>query len=245
MEQANAAVLLKLTVSERTGIPPGMADLYVLIFDADHKIVLAERAELDSRSMAQKTLYPYLLTKLRHGDYECRVAARDKGTGLALASRAAFSVPVPAGARGCSLSSPLLLVPSEKAEYMRLSRPAKKGRRPASILDFYPFLPVRFVPLLEDLAEDAEEVWALVPFRSGAGRAGKANLQIKLYSADGRNVPVEWALVDTRHREPDLIFFLIKINVRPLGPGNFKLDFQTADPASGASSSTSAVLVKR
>lgn len=246
LEQANAAVLLKLTVDERTGVPPGSAELYVLIFDADHRIVLAERAELDTSSLAGKTLYPYLLTSLPRGDYQCRVAARDKGTGLAVASRATFSVPAPAGARGCSLCSPLLLVPSEKAEYARLSRPPKKGRRPASLLDFYPYLPVRFVPLLEDLTEESEEVWALVPFRSGTGRAGEADLQIKLCgAADGRDVPVEWSLFDTRRREPDLIFFLIKINVGRLESGRYRLDIRAADRSSGANSSTTATLTKR
>jgi len=246
LEQANAAVLLKLTVDERTGVPPGSAELYVLIFDADHRIVLAERAELDTSSLAGKTLYPYLLTRLPRGDYQCRVAARDKGTGLAVASRATFSVPAPAGARGCSLSPPLLLLPSEKADYARMSRPPKKGRRPASLLDFYPYLPVRFVPLLEDLTEESEEVWALVPFRSGTGRAGEADLQVRLSgAADGRDVPVEWSLLDTRRREPDLIFFLIKINVRRLESGCYRLDIRAADRASGANSSTTATLTKR
>jgi VWFA-related protein len=245
-EEANAAVLLKLTVDERTGVPPGTAELYVLIFDAEHKIVLAERAELDTRSIARKTLHPYLLTKLPQGDYECRVAARDKGTGLALTSRAPFSVPAPAGASRCSLSSPLLLVPSEKPEFARMSRPPKKGRRPASILDFYPYLPVRFVPLLEDLPEEAEQVWVLLPFKSGVGQPAKPDLQVRLIGvADGKDVPVEWSLLDTQRREPDLTFFLIRIDVRRVGLGSYRLDFLAADPSSGASSSISAALVRR
>ena len=245
-EEANAAVLLKLTVNERTGVPPGTAVLYVLVFDADHKIVLAERAELDARSMAQQILYPYLLTKLPPGDYECRVVARDKETGLAVASRAPFSVPAPAGSRRCSLSSPLLLVRSEKAEFVRMSPPPVKNRRPVSILDFYPYLPVRFVPLLEDLPEDAEQVCVLLPFKSGAGRPGEADLQIGLtVAADGRDVPVEWSVLDTKRREPDLTFFLIRIDVRRLESGSYRLDFRAVDRSSGASSSTSAGLVIR
>ena len=75
-----------------------------------------------------------------------------------------------------------------------MSPPPVKNRRPVSILDFYPYLPVRFVPLLEDLPEDAEQVCVLLPFKSGAGRPGEADLQIGLIgAADGRDVPVEWS----------------------------------------------------
>jgi VWFA-related protein len=245
-EEVNAAVLMKLAVDERTGIPPGVADLYMLIFDAGHKIILAERGELDSRTFGQHTLYPYLLTKLPPGDYECRVAARDKDTGFALSARAPFSVPAPAGTRKCALASPLLLVQSEKPEFVRMSRPPKKGREPVSILDFYPYLPQYCVPLLENLTADTGQVAVLLPFKSGGSRPSAADVQVKLVDVvGGGDIPVEWAVLDCQRREPDLTFFLIRIDVHRLGPGGFRLDFQAADPSSGGISSASAALVKK
>jgi VWFA-related protein len=245
-EEANAAVLLKLAVDERTGIPPGVADLYMLVFDADHKIILAERGELDSRTFGQHTLYPYLLTKLPPGDYECRVAARDKDTGYALAARTLFAVPVTVKSRNCSLFSPLLLVRSEKPEFVRMSRPPQKGREPLSVLDFYPYLPQYSVPLLEDLTDETGQVAVLLPFKSGGARPSSADLQVRLTEAgSGREVPLDWVAVDCRRREPDLTFFLIRIDVRRLAAGGYRLDFRAADPSSGGTSSTAADLVKR
>ena len=244
--EANAAVLMKLAVDERTGVPPGVAEIYVLIFDAAHKVVLAERGELDSRPMGQQALYPYFLTKLLPGDYECRVAARDKDTGYALSARAAFTVPAAVRSRSCSLLSPLLLVRSEDPEFVRMSRPPQKGREPLSILDFYPYLPQSSVPLLEDLTEDTGQVAVLLPFKSDGARPSSADLQVRLTDAvSGGDIPVGWTALDCRRREPDLTFFLIRIDVGRLGPGGYRLDFRAADPSSGGSSSASAALVKR
>jgi VWFA-related protein len=243
---ATAAVLLKLIVDERTGVPPGQTELYVLVFDAGHKILLAERAELETQAWAQKVLYPYFLASLPPGDYECRVAARDMETGLAVSSRALFSIPAPAASRACSLASPLLLVRSEKPEFVRMSRPSKKGRRPASLLDFCPYLPTRCVPLLGDLPEEAEDLWALLAVTSGADRPDEAGLGLRLIdTSGGGDVAVGWSVSDTRFREPDLTFFLIKINVRGLAPGNYRLDVRAADPASGAVLTAAASFVKR
>jgi len=246
MKEATAAVLLKLTVDERTGVPPGTTEIFVFIFDGDHKIVLGERAELDTRPLAQKSLFPYLLVQLQPGEYECRVAARDMETGQSAVSRMPFSVPAPGSRPGISLSSPLLLVPSGKPEFVRMSRPAKKGQEPASILRFYPYLPVRCSPLLEDLPEDAEQIWVLLPLKFGTGQPAEADLDVRLTrAADRKDIPVDWSVVDTRHFEPDMVFFLIKIDVRRLGSGRYLLDFQAADPSSGARTSAAAALVKK
>lgn len=246
MKEANAVVLLKLTVDERTGVPPGKTEIFVFIFDGDHKIVLGERAELDTKPLAQKSLFPYLLIRLQPGEYECRVAARDMETGQSVASRVPFSVPAPVVRPGISFSSPMFLVPSGKAEFVRMSRPMKKGQKPASILHFYPYLPVRCTPLLEDLPEDAEQIWVLLPLKFGTGQPAEADLDVRLTrAADRKDIPVDWSVVDTRNLEPDMVFFLIKIDVRRLGSGSYLLDFQAADPSSGARTSAAAALVKK
>lgn len=245
-EEVNAAVLMRLEVDERTGVPPGVADLYVLVFDADHRIVLAERGEIDSKTMGQRVLHPYFLAKLPPGDYECRVAARDKDTGYSLSARTAFAVPAPAKPRDCSLFSPLLLARSEKPAFVRMSRPRPKGREPVSILDFYPYLPQQAVPLLGAFTEDTGQVAVLLPFRSRGPRPSSADLQVRMTAAaGGQDIAADWVTLDCRRREPDMTYFLIRFDVRRLGPGDYRLDFRASDPSSGGSSAASAVLVKR
>jgi len=144
------------------------------------------------------------------------------------------------------MSSPLLLVPSGKPEFVRMSRPVKKGQAPASILHFYPYLPMSTTPLLDDLPEDAEQIWVLLHLKSGTVPPSDADLDVGLTrAADGRAIPVDWSAVDTRRLEPDMVFFLIRIDLRRLGSGSYLLDFQATDPSSGARASASAALIKR
>jgi VWFA-related protein len=246
MKEANAVALMKLTVDERTGVPPGTTEIFVFLFDGDHKIVLGERAKLDTRALAHKTLFPYFLVQLPPGEYECRVAARDMDTGQSVASRTPFSVPASGRRHASSLSSPLLLIPSGKAEFVRMSRPLKKGKKPASILRFYPYLPVRCAPLLEDIPEDAEQIWALLPLKSGTGQPAKTDLDVRLIrTVDRKNIAFDWSVLDTRRLEPDMTFFLIRIDVRHLGSGRYLLEFQVVDPSSGGNTSTASALVKK
>jgi hypothetical protein len=127
-----------------------------------------------------------------------------------------------------------------------MSRPPQKGREPLTLLDFYPYLPQFSVPLLEDVSEDTGQVAVLLPFKPGGARPSSADLQVRLAdAAGGGDIPVEWVALDCRRQPPDLTFFLIRLDIRTLGPGGYRLDFRAADPSSGGSSSASAVLVKR
>jgi len=246
MKEANSAVLLKLIVDERTGVPPGKTEIFTFIFDRDHKIVLGERGEMNTAPHAQKTLFPYLLTKLQPGEYECRVVARDMETGQAAASRLSFSVPAPAATSRASLSSPLILVPGKKAEFVKMARPKKKEKETASIISFYPFLPKNCTPLLDDLPPDVDKIWVLLPLDYGAGQPSEADLDVKLVRADDREeIPVTWSVLDSRKAEPATVFLFIEIAVPGLKPGALRLEFSVTDAKFGTKTSVNASLVKK
>jgi VWFA-related protein len=243
--EANAAVLLKLTVDERTGVPPEKAEIFTLIFNKDHKIVVAERGEMDLAPHAQKTLFPYLLTNLQPGEYECRVAARGMETGQSAASRLIFKVPIPAAA-GISLVSPLLLVPGKKAEFVRMSRPKKNEKEPASIIHFYPFLPVSCTPLLGTLEPETGTIWALLPIQYSGEAAPEMVLNVRLLAADSQEeIPIDWRLLDSQRAAPGKDFFLIGIGLPDVPPRVYHLEFSAVEAKTGAKAVVSESLVKK
>lgn len=245
MKETNAAVLLKLTVDERTGVPPEKAEIFTFIFNKDHKIVVAERGEMDLAPHAQKTLFPYLLTSLQPGEYECRVVARGMETGQAAASRLSFKVPMP-GASGMSLASPLLLVPGKKAEFVRMSRPKKSKKEPASLIRFYPFLPVSCTPLLGTLEPGTGTIWALLPIHYSSEAAPEMDINVKLLAADNQEeILIAWRLLDSKKAEPGKDFFLIGIGLPDVPPGVYHLEFSAVDAKTGAKAVVSESLAKK
>ena len=245
LKEANAAVLLKLTVDERTGVPPGKTEICTFLFDKDQKIIMAERGEMDSAPHAQKTLFPYILTLLQPGEYECRVIARDLLTGQAVAGRLPFTVPKLI-ASGMSLASPLLLVPGKKPEFVRMARPKKKEINPVSIIRFFPFLPLDSVPLVSSLDPDVDKIQVLLPVSSGSKMPSKLDLSVELKRADGgADIPVDWKAIDRKRAEPAMDYLLFGITLPDLFPGTYRLKFTVVDAKTGARASVSAPLIKK
>jgi len=244
--EVNAAVLMQLAVDERTGVPPEKAEIFTLVFDQSHKIVLAERGEIDLAPHAQKTLYPYFLASLPPGEYECRVAARGMETGQAAAARLSFVIPIPTAKVGTSLFSPLLLVPGHKPDFVRMSRPSKKEKGPTSIIQFYPFLPGNCSPLLGDMPPDAKKIWALLPLNDGTGQRSESNLDVRLVRVDdSREISIDWGVIDNKIMPSRIGYFLIGLGLPNLEPGAYHLEFSLTDVESGIKASVTSGIVKR
>jgi hypothetical protein len=245
MKEANTAVLLKMAVDEKTGVPPGKTEIYTFIFDKERKIQLAERGEMDTSPYARRTLFPYLLTRLLPGTYEVRVMARELGTGQSAVSRLFFTVP-PRPADGTELYSPFLLAPGAKPEFVRMSRSLKKEKEPLSIIRFYPFLPVNSMPIVSELPPDADKVLALLPLDYGTSEPAETDLTVKMTRADGREeIPIDWGLVDTKKTDTGKDFLLVGIVFPDLKPGTYCLEFSLKDAKSGAKMAAEASLVKK
>jgi VWFA-related protein len=245
IKEVNAAVLLKMAVDEKTGVPPGKTEIFTFIFDKERKIQLAERGEMDTVAYAGKTLYPYLLTRLLPGTYEVRVMARDMATGQSAVSRLSFAIP-PRPADRVELYAPFLLVPGAKPEFVRMARAAKKEKEPLSIIRFYPFLPINSMPIVTQLPPGADKVLALVPLDYGTGEPAETDLAVRLLAAEGgEEIPIDWGLIDAKKTDAGKDFLLIGINCAGLKPGTYRLEFSLKDAKSDAKISSEARLVKK
>ncbi len=246
MKDVNAAVLMGLEVDERAGLPPEKAEIYTFIFDSDSKIVLAERGEMDLTPHARKTLFPYLLTSLQPGDYECRAVARGIETGQAATARLSFSLPEPAATSGVALFSPLLLVPGIKPEFVRMARLNKKEKETASIIRFYPFLPDNCSPLLQELPPGAKKILALLPFVLRGEQTSESGFDTRLIDeADGEEISVNWGIIDSKTTPSGMDYLLIGIGLPDLGTGIYCLEFSVTDEKSGAKTSVTSQFVKK
>jgi hypothetical protein len=231
-------------VDEPTGIPAGKAEIFIFTFDGDQKMVAAERGELDFSSHAQKTLYSYLLKKLEPGDYECRIVARDVETGEALVGRCSFCVPEPTS-EAMTILSPLLLIPGKKAEFFRFSQEKKKGKKRASLIDFYPFLPQNTSPLLGNLGFDIKKLWVLVPVHFRSKELSDVRLELKMIEETrGETIPADWNLIDSNEVKSVTDFLLYEIRLPDLKPGSYRLTVMAIDAGENVQASISASMRK-
>ena len=119
-----AVALTALTVDEKTGVPPGKAEVLAIVFEKGGLAVRALRATTDLTKSAGQTPCFYVASPLQAGDYEVRFVARDLETGQAAVGSAALTVPAGAEA-GLRFSSPLLIVPGREPHYLKLNWPGR------------------------------------------------------------------------------------------------------------------------
>ena len=245
IEEANVVFLSKLNVDERIGIPPGEEELFIFLFDKDHEMVSAERAEFDLSAYNQKTLYSYLMKKLEPGDYKCRVVVRDIEMGKSLVGQYTFCVPEPASG-AITIYSPLLLIPDKKAEFLRFSQEKKKEKKQASLIDFYIFMPQNTSPLMGYLESETESLWALVPIGFKGQESTELEIDIELIDeASADSIPVEWRIIDSHESESSMEFLLVEISLPDLEPGAFSLEFKVTDTNTHLLAEISASLRKK
>lgn len=246
MEEANVVLLSKLEVDQQTGIPPGKAEIFIFLFDKDHKMVVAERAELDLSAYDQKPLYSYLMKKLEPGEYECRVVVRDMEMGRSLVGQYSFSAPEPASGT-LAIYSPLLLAPDKKADFLRFSsEKQKKGEKQASLIDFYPFLPQNTAPLMGILGFDVKKMWVLIPVSFKGQEPSEVEMEIEMIDeASSEPVPIDWRIIDSHELSSAVGFFLVEIDLPDLESGAYSLEFTATDTNAHTMVEISTPLIKR
>jgi VWFA-related protein len=246
MEETNVVLLTKLEVDERTGIPPGMSEVFIFLFDEDHKMVAAERAELDLSAYDQKTLYSYLMKKLEPGEYECRVVVRDMEMGKSLVGQYSFSAPEPA-AGTLAIYSPLLLMPGKKADFLRFSsEKQKKGEKQASLIDFYPFLPQNTSPLMGNIGVDVKNLWAIIPVSFKGQEPSEVEMEVEMIDeATGESLPIDWRIIDSHESESAVDFLLVEIDLPDLESGAYWLEVTATDTNANTLAEISTPVIKR
>ena len=133
-KKMNCALLARIMVKEKTGIPPFKAEIFAFIFNKDHEAVMRKRGEMNLAPFNQKTIFPYFTANLPAGEYECRIVVRDLETGQAALGKTVFNLPEKSESE-IVLSSPLLFATGPESQILKLST------KDISLSDFYKFQP--------------------------------------------------------------------------------------------------------
>lgn len=230
--EPNLAILTKLQVDAREALPPGRTEAYVLIFDRDRQIVETWRGALSTAAAKTNMFYPYVVTRLPPGPYECRVVFREMETGRSAASRQAFRIPEKLAARrGPLICAPPLLLERTGGAFVRLGKGEKQDRRGDSLLSFYPFWPRDCFPLLGE--GNRSEISVLLPVLPSSGFNPEKDIAVELINGDEEKpIAFEWRLIDSRMAKNGAIFCLLKIVMNR--QDRFRIRFTVSDALSKA-----------
>jgi VWFA-related protein len=242
---SNVVILSKMPVDEKVGIPPGKAEFYTFIFDKDHKAVQSTMSAIDLAPQAQKTIYPYATAALEPGEYECRFVARDMSTGQAVIGKTFFKIPEPL-ASGMKFDSPLLFVPGKDAQYFRISRIKKGADLAASLINFYPLLPMHCSPLVKNLEADDKVILAVIAAVFPADQLPEVNLDVRMtLSSTGEEFPLEARILEAKRAENGKDVLMLEIDLPDLRPGEYELEITATESATQAQSVMKTSIVKK
>ncbi len=208
--EANLAILTRLRIDDRTGLPPGRTEAYVMVFDRELQVVENRTGLLDTASAKTTILYPYMVTRLPPGPYECRVVFREMESGRSATSRQSFRIPKErAEGRTPLICAPPLLLEKTEGTFVHLG---KKNRHEPSLLSFYPFWPRDYRPLMCD--SDISEISVLLPVLAPSGFDPQRDMVIELLDSEEEDpTPVEWRIIDTRMAANKVLYCLFEIKI--------------------------------
>jgi hypothetical protein len=126
---------------------------------------------------------------------------------------------------GLKLYSPFVLIPGKKGVYLNGSVQEKgEGRdKPYSLVDFYPFDPDQYTPLVNEVSQDTARLFVLLP--SSIIRFEKPNMSlsahlVNLSSGERKILPLT---ILGQHQEEDVITYSLELLTEKLVPGRYSL----------------------
>ena len=239
-------ILSRLYLDEKAGIPPGKTELFTFIFDKDHELIESHQGEIDLSTIPQRIVYPYHLASLKPGKYEGRIVGRDMETGQAAVGISKIEIQAPLEI-GIRVYSPLLLVPGNEPAFVRMTKEKKQEKSSQSIISYYPLLPLKSSPLIGNMEEGMDRLWAVVPTLLKGIEIPDVEIKILLRrKATGREFELESDILDTKVlAETNMDILLMEILFPKLEPGDYVLEFTAAEFTSMTESIVKIPLIKR
>ena len=238
-KKMNFALLARIMVKEKTGIPPFKAEIFAFIFNKDHEAVMRKRGEMDLAPFNQKTIFPYFTANLPAGEYECRIVVRDLETGQAALGKIVFNLPEKSESE-IVLSSPLLFATGPESQILKLST------KDISLSDFYKFQPRNHCLVARELEPEIKSLLAVLPVATAGGPTPEIELSVRLHpKPEGEAVILAAEIVDFQNISPNTDILMIEIRLPEIKPGEYKLEIEAFDEKTLARSIVRKILVKK
>ena len=213
------------------------AEIYFLVFDEDENLVTLKRKEIDQVALKNKEASYYSILPLSPGRYKCRVVVRDMGTGRGAVGRYAVEIPKYPD-QGLLLFPPLLLNSGKSGLFVRGYTPKTENKN-FPLVDFFPFDPGVYTPLLGDISGDSSSIQAVMHCLV----KGLVNPQIRFTAQlvareSEATYPVPISVLSGK-KKGDIGTIFVELKLPEIGPADYTLAVMAEDTASGASSQTS------
>jgi len=246
-ENMNCALLARITVNEKTGIPPSKVEIFAFIFNENNKAVVTKTVEMDLAPFDQKFLFSYFTANLPSGEYECRIVARDLETGQAVVGKTVFALPEKSDSE-IVLSSPLLFAKGPESQILRFSEgmSGKEKDKDLSLSELYKFLPRNHCLVVRDLEPGIRSLLAVLPLTVAEGPAPEIELSVRLHPRpEGEAINLTAEIVDIKNTDTNTDILMIEIKLPDLKPGEYELEIGALEKEILASSFVRKFLVKK
>ena len=246
-ERMNCALLARLTVNEKTGIPPSKVEIFAFIFNKDNKAVVMKNVEMDLAPFDQKFLFSYFTASLPTGEYECRIVARDMETGQAVVGKTVFALPEKSESE-IVLSSPLLFAKGPESQIVRFSEEMsrKEKDKDLSLSDFYKFLPRNHCLVVRDIESGIKSLLAVLPATVAEGPTPEIELSVRLHPRpEGEAINLTAEIIDIKNTNTNADILMIEIRLPDLNPGEYELEIEALEKDTLASSLVRKFLVMK
>jgi VWFA-related protein len=243
-EKSNLVLVTKIPTEKMNELLGRRMETVALIFDEQKDIVEMKKEEVDTSDIAQEVIFCYSLFSLPPGEYECRVVARNLETGKSGVGSSRVLIPQRPDSY-LLLRPPLLLIPEKEVHYLKIAGNEKKEERNITLSDVYPFPLTQYSPLVQDLDQETEKIFAVV--HCIAPGIKKPDIQITaslIQIPSGKKMALLPSVLN-QYQDQDTRIFLIELPTHELKPGKYSL-YLSAEETSTKSRShvTTPFLVK-
>jgi VWFA-related protein len=216
-DKPNLAVIAKTPGKLLKDISGDRMEVVILVFDKENNITLIQEKRASAINLARQSLYIYSFCSLSPGDYECRVVIRNLKTGQGAV--ASSSITIPAGKdSGFKLYPPLLLVPENKALYIKGEEKDRKSTD-LSLSDIFPFDTTQYAPVVKELDGDTTKIIAVLRCISGGITEPEISLTARLVSStSSEEIPIPLKILD-QTQDQNVLIYSLELSLPVLQPG--------------------------
>jgi len=225
-EEFNLVMLSEIHMDKVKEVIKGESEVLALVFDEENNIADSHEGKINIYTLQQEKIYFYSISSLLPGSYECRFVFRDIKTGKGAVASSSVVIPEPT-VSGIKLFPPLLLIPEEKAVYLKLSHDQEKEleKESVSLIAIYPFLPKNFFPLVEEADRGIEKLLAVL--RLSIVDVPESEIEISALLIDhssDQKIPLQNISIHAVEKREGIDVLLIEFLLPELEAGEYSLE---------------------
>lgn len=229
-EEFNCILLAKLPINYLGGSDGQKLELINLILDEEKKILDSSRGEVEYSKLSQEDSYQYSILSLKPGKYECRAIIRNLTTGKGALGSSTVTIPDYQDS-GIILFTPLILIPERKSHFLKLTmvKSEAQGNNDVSLKHLYPYLTNNCAPLIEEVGQITQHVFALLR----CSIIGIDKPEIDLYAnlineSTEEEIILNFSISSSENQDEKRVF-LLDIKLPELESGSYVLELMAAE----------------